>query len=193
MRKLILKMSFSIDGLVGGLNGENDWIFRSSDEFSLAWAVEKSWEAGIIVMGRKSFEQMAPYWPTAKGPFAAPMNELPKGVFTQAGFKGIALPGAERSPAAASWTQARIFHGDLVEEITKLKSEAGKPIYAIGGAGFARSLLATDMIDEYHLVTHPVILGRGLSVFGDVPQPRDLKLVEAKSFPGGIIARVYQK
>jgi dihydrofolate reductase len=192
MRKLIMKMSLSVDGFVSGPNGEKDWVFKSSDETSRAWAVEKTREAGLIIMGRKSFEAMASYWPTATGPFAAPMNEIPKALFTKKGFKGIdPVPDAEQSPAAASWAEARVFDGDLAEEIRKLKSEPGKPITAIGGAGFMRSLIATGLIDEYHLITHPVVLGEGLAIFNGVARPRDLKLVDVKVCPGGIIAHTY--
>ncbi len=190
MRKLMMKMSISIDGFVASPDGGNDWVFRSSDETSRAWSVGQSWESGLIIMGRKSFENMAPYWPTATGPFAAPMNEIPKAVFTKKGFAGIP-PSAGQSPAAASWAGAQVFDGDLTEGIRKLKSETGKPILAIGGAGFMRSLIATGLIDEYHLVTHPVVLGEGLPIFNGAAQPMDLKLVDVKSFPGGIIARTY--
>ncbi len=190
MRKLMMKMSISVDGFVADLNGRNDWVFRSSDETSRAWSVGQSWEAGLIIMGRKSFENMAPYWPTATGPFAAPMNEIPKAVFTKNGFAGIP-PKAGQSPAAASWAETKVFNGDLAEEIRKLKSEPGKPILAIGGAGFMRSLIATGLIDEYHLVTHPVVLGEGLTIFNGVAKPMDLKLVDSKPFPGGIVARTY--
>src|SRR5579862_727195 len=190
MRKLIMKMSITVDGFVGGPNGENDWVFRSSDETSRDWSVGQSRDAGLIIMGRKSFEMMAPYWPTATGPFAAPMNEIPKAVFTRKGYKGIS-PSAVQSPAAASWVEARIFEGDLSEGISKLKSEQGKPIVAIGGAGFMRSLIATGLIDEYYLVTHPVVLGEGLPILNGFTQPLDLKLADVKTFPGGIIARTY--
>jgi dihydrofolate reductase len=191
MRKLIMKMSISVDGFVCGPNGEKDWVFKSSDETSRAWAVGQTWEADLIIMGRKSFESMAPYWPTATGPFAAPMNKIPKAVFTKKGFKGIDLPNAEQSPAVASWVEARVFNGDLAEEIKKLKSEPGKPIMAIGGAGFMQSLIATGLIDEYLLVTHPVVLGEGLTIFNGVAKPLDLKLVDVKTFPGGIVAHTY--
>jgi len=150
MRKLMMKMSISVDGFVADLNGKNDWVFRSSDETSRDWSVSQSWESGLIIMGRKSFEAMAPYWPTANGPFAAPMNEIPKAVFTKNGFTGIPQK-AGQSPAAASWAEALVFDGDLTEGIRKLKSGPGKPILAIGGAGFMRSLIATGLIDEYYL------------------------------------------
>jgi dihydrofolate reductase len=185
-----MKMSFSVDGFVGDTNGKNDWVFRSSDEMSRAWSVGQSWEAGLIIMGRKSFENMAPYWPTATGPFAAPMNEIPKAVFTKKGFGGIPS-SAGQSPATTSWAEAKVFDGDLYEEISKLKSGQGKPILAIGGAGFMRSLIATGLIDEYHLVTHPVVLGGGLTIFNGVAGALDLKLADVKSFPGGIVAHTY--
>lgn len=191
MRKLIMKMSISVDGFVGGPNAESEWIFKSSDEASRAWSVERIWEAGLIVMGRKTFEMLASYWPTATGPFAAPMNEIPKAVFTQNGFKGSILPNAELLPAAASWADARVFDGDLADGIKKLKSEPGKPICAIGGAGFMRSLVATGLIDEYYLITHPLVLGEGQAIFNGVAQPLDLKLADVKAFPGGIIAHTY--
>ncbi len=194
MRKLIMKMSITIDGFVAGLNGKADWIFRSSDETSRAWSLERSYDASLIIMGRKSFESMAPYWPTAAGPFATPMNEIPKAVFTKSGYKRLNVePNTKLSPAAASWAEAKIFDGDLAEVIKELKSEAGKPIMALGGAGFMRSLIATGLIDEYHLNMHPVVLGAGMPIFSSVELPMDLKLIEAKSFPGGIVAHVYSK
>jgi dihydrofolate reductase len=192
MRKLIMKMSMTIDGFVGGPNGENDWVFRSSDETSRAWSVEHSRGAGLIIMGRKSFENMAPYWPTATGPFAGPMNEIPKAYFTQKGYK-VNLTNAGQSAAAASWAAARVFDNDLAEQVSQLKSEPGKPILAIGGAGFMHNLVATGLIDEYCLVTHPVVLGEGLTIFKGQPRPMDLKLADVKSFPGGIVVRIYEK
>ena len=190
MRKLIMKMSISVDGFVSGTNGGNEWIFKTGDEESSAWSVGKIREAGLIIMGRKSFEGMAPYWPTATGPFAAPMNEIPKAVFTQKGFKGID-PGPDASPAAASWAEARVFDGDLAEGISELKAGSGKPIVAIGGAGFMRNLIATGLIDEYVLAIHPVALGSGLPIFTGLSIPFYLKLVDSKAFPGGAMAQIY--
>jgi dihydrofolate reductase len=186
-----MKMSITLDGYVGGPNGENDWVFKTGDEQSLAWSVESASEAGLIIMGRKSFEMMAPYWPTATGPFAAPMNEIPKAVFTKKGFK-CSNPGPDASAAAISWAEARVFDGEIAEGIKKLKAEPGKPIVAIGGAGFMRSLIGTGLIDEYVLATHPVALGSGLSIFTDLAIPLYLKLVDLKSFPGGAIAKTYR-
>lgn len=195
MRKLIMKMSVSIDGFVGDANGKNDWIFKTGDEESLAWSLERVRDAGLIIMGRKSFEQMGPYWPTAPGPFAKPMNEIPKMVFTKKGYKGldpIPATSEEQVAAAASWTGTQIFDGDLAEGIKELKSGEGKPIVALGGSEFMQSLIATGLVDEYHLAIHPVALGSGLPIFTRIGTPLYLKLVETKAFPGGIIGQTYR-
>lgn len=184
-----MKMSISVDGFVSGPNRENDWIFKSSDEESRAWVLQSAREAGLIIMGRKSFEEMSPYWPTATGPLAEVMNETPKVVFTQKGFK--VRPSASPSPAAASWAESRVVDGDLATGIRRLKQEPGKPIIAFGGAAFMRSLIGTGLIDEYHLVIHPVALGGGLPIFTDLDKPMHLKLVAARAFPGGIVLHTY--
>lgn len=191
MRKLIMKMSISIDGFVSDANDGKDWMFKTGDPESAAWSVGVIEKAGLIIMGRKSFETMAPYWPTASGPFATPMNEIPKAVFTQKGFDPAQTVNAAQSPAAASWAEAGVFDGDLAEEIKKLKTTSGKPIVALGGAGFMQSLIATGLIDEYHLGVHPVALGSGTPIFASLDAPLYLKLKETKSFPGGVIAKTY--
>ena len=191
MRKLIMKMSMSVDGFVAGANGEMDWIFKTGDAESKAWAVGQSWDAGLIIMGRKSFEVMAPYWPTSTDAYAPPMNEIPKALFTQKGFKGIDL-GDDQSPAAVSWTDAQVFDGgDLADKIRELKAEEGKPIVAIGGAGFMRNLIATGLVDEFRLAIHPVVLGSGLPIFNGLAMPLYLKLVDVKVFPGGTTVHIY--
>ncbi|MFL9483422.1 dihydrofolate reductase family protein [Chitinophagaceae bacterium LWZ2-11] len=194
MRKLMMRMSISMDGFVCDANGKNDWVFKTGDEESLAYSVELGSTPGLIIMGRKSFENMAPYWPTAVGPFAAPMNEIPKAVFTQNKSFDPAhtMKTTEQSPAAASWAGARVFTGNLIEEIKQLKAEPGKPISAIGGAGFMQNLIATGLIDEYHLFVHPVALGAGLPIFSGVTQPLYLKLADVKTFPGGVTAKTFR-
>jgi dihydrofolate reductase len=212
MRKLILKMSISLDGFVAGPNGELDWIFKSRSDDGAAWTVDKIRQAGAHLMGRKTFHDMAAYWPNSSEVFAVPMNEIPKIVFSKTGFspsqKGeptAALKDAVRfnradggdtaasPPASAkSWAEARVITGDLAQGIKKLKNEPGKELLAHGGASFASNLVQTGLIDEFWLLTLPVALGRGLSLFGGLKAPTHLKLIEAKSFSGGAVAHVYR-
>src|ERR1051325_7820269 len=171
MRQLILKMSISADGFVGGPNGEIDWIFKTFDAGATAWTMDTIWNAGAHLMGSRTFRDMAAYWPTSTEPFAAPMNEIPKVVFSKSGSIGQAtttraledvtrLRTAPETSAPASWTSPLIASGDLAMEIPRLKQQDGKPLLAHGGASFEQSLAKEGLVDEYRLLVHPVALGR---------------------------------
>jgi dihydrofolate reductase len=179
MRKLILRMSMSMDGFVSGPNGELDWIFRHIDQESTAFGVAQLWDAGVHAMGRATYGDMAAHWPTSTEPWAPPMNEIPKVVFS-------------RTLKDAPWGPTRILGGDLAEEVARLKSEPGKNILAHGGARFAQALTRLGLVDEYWLLVHPVALGGGLAMFKELPKPLDLKLVSVKTFSGGPIAKTYR-
>ena len=206
MRKLILRMNLSLDGFMGGPNGEIDWIFKSFDAGASAHAVTTLWQAGVHIMGSRTFRDMAAYWPKSTDPIAAPMNEIPKIVFTRKGLEQAsttqALVDAPRLPAEdsvaatpsvlESWSNPGIARGALVSEVARLKREPGKPILAHGGASFARSLVRERLADEYWLLVYPVALGRGLSPFSDLEKPLDLKLARKTAFDGGVVEHVYR-
>ncbi len=208
MRELILKMSISIDGFVSDLDGRNAWMF-GGDQTAKDWSVETIWNAGLHIMGSRTFLAMAAYWPTSTDMFAPPMNQIPKAVFSRreqsllknataraignatSPVAGSRQP-AEAQPGAESWSEAYVASGDLSDEIAKLKAQAGKPIIAHGGASFARSLVARRLIDRYVLLVHPTALGAGHSVFSELAAPLRLKLTSSQAFPGGAVAQTYQ-
>ncbi|WP_428427899.1 dihydrofolate reductase family protein [Pararhizobium sp.] len=199
MRELILKMSMSLDGFVSGPDGKNEWMF-SGDQQAIAWSVETVSNASLYIMGSRTFRDMAAFWPTSTGVFAPPMNQIPKAVFSKQGAVVLkdakAHAGSTQSgqlqPGAESWGEAYVASGDLVEEIARLKTGDGKPIIAHGGGGFARSLIAKNLIDQYVLLVHPVVLGKGVPIFSEVAPARRLKLIRATAFPGGSVAQIYR-
>jgi dihydrofolate reductase len=202
MRRLILKMSISVDGFVAGPNGEIDWMLRSRDEGGKRWVEDTLWQAGLHAMGRKTYFGWAGYWPASTDPLAAPMNAIPKVVFTRqksltlAAENGTTPGDASQTPGPgavdpASWAAAEVMSGDLATGITRLKQQPGKDILAQGGAGFAQSLVASGLIDEYRLVVHPVALGNGRSLFAQLPKPLDLQLRATTLFRSGTAAQVY--
>ena len=179
MRRVVLQMSVTLDGYVAGPGGEGDWGLPAEHPDVRAWKVASVRQAGTHIMGRVTYEQMAAYWPTATGDYAALMNNIPKVVFSKT------LPTAE-------WASSRIARGDLTEEIAALKSESGGDIIAHGGAAFVQALSRLRLIDEYRLIIHPVALGNGLPLFKDLARPLRLDLAEARRFPGGTVIHVYQ-
>jgi dihydrofolate reductase len=187
-------MSTSIDGFVVGGRGESDWMFRGSTPDSAAWVFETLAGAGIHAIGRRSFESFASFWPTSDGPMAAPMNDIPKVVFTRQPTFNPGSLSAEpsQSLAALSWTQARVASGDLTEEINNLKQEPGNYILAQGGLDFCRSLVHAGLVDEYRFAVLPVALGSGEGLFTTLQDELDLELTSSTAFRGGAIGNVYR-
>lgn len=210
MRKLILKMSVSLDGFVSGPNGESDWIFRTSGPDCLEALVNLIRQAGAHAMGSRTYYDMAAFWPYSASPLAESMNAIPKIVFARHGIKDgtqvdattRALADARRdqigqrtvTPTAAvlrSWANPTVVSGDLAQEVARLKEQSGDFILAHGGASFGQSLVASGLIDEYRLVVHPVALGRGLPLFSALHQPLNLRLVSTTAYSTGVVEAVY--
>jgi dihydrofolate reductase len=174
MRELILQMQYTLDGFVSGPNGELDWIFPDFDDEFAAWETERLWEAGAHLMGSVTYYDMAAHWPASDEPYAAPMNQIPKIVFS-------------RSIKKAHWGETRIVPGDLGVEIRRLKQQSGKDLMAHGGVRFAQSLIRTGLIDLYRLIVHPVALGKGQSLFSAVDAHVRFKPVGETTFKTGIV------
>ena len=211
MRKLVMKMSISLDGFVAGPNGELDWMFRSSAPDSRAWVLDALREADAHIMGSHSYGDMAAFWPYAETPMAAPMNNAPKVIFSRAGINDGALADrltktfAEAKARSAekpgvtptddvlkSWIEPAVARGDLADEIRRLKEQPGNMIMAHGGARFAQSLVASGLIDEYRLGIHPVLLGQGLPLFSTPHSPVDLQLISMSTFSTGAVGAIYK-
>lgn len=200
-RELILRMSVSIDGFVAGPNGEFDWVFRNSTEDSRQWAAERMGEVSLHAMGNGSYQTMADFWPTAVSPFSHAMNDIPKAVFSRSG--SVSAPSMEKSRAAVeegrvdpavleSWLHPIVGGKDLVADIQRLKAEDGGPINALGGASFATSLIAAHLVDAFHLVVHPILLGKGLPIFAGLADPVHLKLEVLKQYETGMVFKSYR-
>lgn len=185
MRKLILRISVSIDGFMESSDGKLDFA-RSRSPEGAAWVGEKIGQAGAHLMGRKAFCEMASFWPTASGVLAKPMNEIPKIVFSKKGFD------PSLASSAKSWAEAKVITGDLTEGIIGLKKQAGKDLIAHGGVEFAQNLVQTGLVDEFCIAVHPVAAGSGFSLFEKLSKPLYLKLIETKVFSTGAMINIYR-
>jgi dihydrofolate reductase len=181
MRKLALQMGVSLDGLVArpGRHGAGGWGLPPEDPALKQRKLDWLHDAGLHLMGRVTYEEMAEFWPVSDDAYAAPMNNIPKVVFSKT---------LER----ADWADSRIARGDLATEISELKREAGNEMIAWGGAAFAQSLSRLGLVDEYRLVLQPVALGHGLPLFKDLTAPLRLELVDAQTYNTGAALHVYR-
>ena len=176
MPSLVLKMSVSLDGYVAPSDGSTDWITAGRSDDGASWVLETVSNASAHLIGAATYAAWADYWPGASGPFAKPMNEIPKVVFSN-------------SLASADWGPATIASGDLGRAVTELKQERSDGyLLAQGGIRFARSLVRTGLIDEYRLVIHPVVLGGGERLF---LAPHTIDPKSTTVFSGGGVAHVF--
>ena len=176
MTSVILKMSVSLDGYVAPADGSTTWEAAGRSPDGAEWVLDTVRNAGVHLVGAATYARWAREWPGDSGPFAAPMNEIPKVVFSN-------------SLTSADWGPATIARGDLPASVTRLKQERSDGyLLAQGGVRFARSLVETGLIDEYRLVVRPVVLGAGERLF---TTPLAIEPVSTTAFSGGAVAHVF--
>ncbi|MEO3857154.1 dihydrofolate reductase family protein [Acrocarpospora sp. B8E8] len=185
MRKIILMMSVSLDGFFEGPNHEIDW--HLVDDELHRFFNEQLGAMGAFLDGRVTYELMAEFWPTAdQDPAAsAPMvefsriwREMPKIVYS-------------RTLERADWNST-IVREVVPQEVLELKAQPGGDL-AIGGAKLAAEFMRHDLIDEYWLYVHPIVLGQGTPLF-QVPEARlNLRLTDTRAFRNGVVLLRYQR
>ena len=180
MRHVVLQFWLSLDGYSCD---EDTELYRLMEEVEdpeqEQYFVGRLRQAGTHIMGRVTYEEMATFWPTSDHPIAAPMNEIPKVVFSA-------------SLQSATWPATRIARGDTAAELARLKQEPGGEIIAHGGTQFARSLIRLGLVDEYRLWVLPAAVGQGAPLFTELARPVTLSLVKTTAFPSGILELCYK-
>jgi dihydrofolate reductase len=184
MRSVTYSMGASADGYIVGPDGGFDWTVPDQEVFRF-W-IDEIREVGVHLLGRRLYETML-YWETAEQDrslddaeleWAGLWNPLPKVVFS--------------TTLSTVQGNARLATGGLVEEIERLRAEPGEGDIAIGGATLAAEAAALDLIDEYRLMVHPVLVGGGIPFFPRAERRVDLELVETRTFGSGVVYLRYR-
>ncbi|MGW7565826.1 dihydrofolate reductase family protein [Streptomyces tendae] len=175
MRNVTYSMNVSLDGYIVDANGDIDW--SDPDEAVFRYWTDEIREAGAHLLGRRLYETML-YWETAEQDeplgaaeleWAALWKALPKVVFS-------------RTLSTVRGTNTHLASGTLAEEIERLRAEPGEGDIAIGGATLAAEAAASDLIDEYRAMIHPVLVGGGTPFFPHHERRVNLELVESRTF-----------
>lgn len=182
MRKTIVSNLMSLDGFFEGSDpkpGQKlDWCVV--DEEFFAYAKDMLRNADTLLFGRKTYQYMAAYWPSAPADeIAGQMNNLQKIVFS-------------RTLQTADWRNSILVKSDAAAEISRLKKLPGKDLIILGSASLASFLLQRELIDEYRVILNPVFLGGGKLLFQDVKERLRLKLLRTKLFGSGVVVLYYQ-
>jgi dihydrofolate reductase len=190
MRKVVVNEWMSLDGVVQAPgNPEEDttggfphggWHLRYFDEMSQDWVVEYLTEAGGFLLGRRTYEILAGYWPNAseeEKAVAQPLNAKPKYVASTTLSEPLA------------WENLSVLQGDVTEAVRALKQEDGGDLHMIGSTQLVRTLIEHDLVDGFRLMIDPVLLGGGKRLFPDDGVLRSLRLVDsAITTTGAVIA-----
>jgi dihydrofolate reductase len=179
VRRIVVMLSVSLDGFFAGPAGELDW--HLVDEEVHAHFNEVLGAMGAFLDGRVMYEQMAEFWPTADAdPESSPAmveyariwREIPKFVYS-------------RTLERADWNTTVVREVDP-DEVRRLQAQPGGDL-ALGGADLADTFRRLDLVDEYRLYVHPVLLGRGRRLFSDTDARAGLRLVETRTFGNGVV------
>lgn len=191
MRKLIVLSFISLDGVIqapggpeedptGGFKHEG-WVVGYFDDYLLNVMVKQTSKPFDLLLGRKTYEIFAAYWPyvnTPEDPFAAKLNNAKKYV-------------ASKTLGKLDWSNSELVKGDIGEQIRKLKEQEGPEIQVHGSGNLIQTLLKHDLVDEFWLKIFPVTLGTGKRLFADGAIPAGFKLVEGEISPSGVIVASY--
>ncbi|SRX82908.1 bifunctional deaminase-reductase domain-containing protein [Kribbella flavida DSM] [Mycolicibacterium parafortuitum] len=182
--RLIYGMNVSLDGYIADARGDIDWS-DPSEELHQYWN-DFERETALAFYGRRLYELMSAYWPTADqdpdvppliADFAQIWRDMPKVVFS-------------RTLESVDWN-SRLERGDPVEVVRKLKAETDGQL-EVAGATLAAPIVRAGLVDEYRLVIGPTAVGGGIPFFPTLPSWISLRLMESRTFPGGAILVRYE-
>jgi dihydrofolate reductase len=179
MRTLVYSMAVSLDGFVEGRGRELDWS-TPDDELHQFWN-DQARESTTALYGRRLYELMAGFWPTADADPDAPAT------ITEFARLWRAMPKVVFSSTLeeVGWN-SRLVRGDAAAEVERLKAEPGGDM-EVGGPTLASTLIERGLVDEFRLVVHPVVLGGGTPFFPPLERRLALRLVESRRFGSGVV------
>lgn len=192
MRKLMMTAFVSLDGVMqapGGRDEDRDggfehggWAVPHIDQQVIQLMTELTSRAGALLLGRKTYDIFAATWPLAEAddPIGAKMNSIRKYV-------------ASRTLDAVSWQNSTLLAGDVAEEVHKLKQGTGGEIQVHGSGGLIQTLLEHDLVDEFHLLVFPVLIGSGKRLFAEGTIPAGLELVDSTTLSTGVLVSRYAR
>ncbi len=189
MRKLIVLSFVTMDGVMQAPGGRDEdvsggfrhggWTVPYFDEFMGKVMVDQMARPYDLLLGRKTYEIWASYWPYHKD--------------MDMGINNATKYVASRKPMTLSWEKSVQLQGDVAEAVKELKANDGPDIQVQGSGNLIQTLLRHDLVDELWLKTFPVTLGSGKKLFADGTLPAAFKLMHSATSPKGVIIAEYRR
>lgn len=184
MRKIIVTEFITLDGVVEAPGGNETphphggWQFKYRHPETGQYKVDELARVDALLLGKKTYEQFAAYWPSQTGEFADPINRLPKYVVS-------------RSLQKAEWNNSHILR-DVAKDVAALKKTDGGDILVYGSATLVKSLLHHNLIDELRLMVFPISIGGGLRIFDDNLELKKFELKHSRALDNGVLILEYR-
>ncbi|MFZ0385334.1 MAG: dihydrofolate reductase family protein [Solirubrobacteraceae bacterium] len=191
MRSLAVIEFVTLDGVMQSLGSPDEdreggfeyggWAAPYGDDVLGKKAGEGLTTTTAYLLGRKTYEKMAAYWPHQPNdnPIAAHLNSTPKYVVT-------------RTLASLDWAGSHALDGDLTDSVSDLKTQGDGTIAVLGSGVLVQALIENDLVDEYRLFVHPLVLGVGKRLFRQTPRPLPMRLVDCTPTTTGVLLLSYQ-
>lgn len=189
MRKLILLEFITLDGIIQAPGGPKEdasgnfkyggWTVPYFDDFAGKIMSKQMKEPFSLLLGRKTFEIFASYWPHHANEWPG-INEATKYV-------------ASKTLSSSDWHNSVFLRGNIVAEIKKIKAGKGPHLQVYGSSNFVQTLLKNDLVDELWLKIFPIVLGKGKHLFEEGTIPAAFTLVDSKTSPSGVIIANYKR
>jgi dihydrofolate reductase len=192
MRKVVVDQWITLDGVLQGPSSPEEdpaggfqhggWHPPYFDELSMNWTLHNVTSAGGYLLGRRTYEIFAAYWPKAgeeEQALAQPLNTRPKYVASRTLSEPL------------EWQNSTMLKGDVAEAVAALKQEQGDDLHLFGSAELAQALLEQRLVDEYRLMIDPVVVGGGKRLFRDDGAIKRLRLVDSQVTTTGAILAIY--
>jgi dihydrofolate reductase len=183
MRKIKVFNSISLDGYFTDQNGDMSWAHKNDPEWNDFVAGNAQGADGLLLFGRVTYQMMASWWPSeqaikAMRDVANAMNNMQKVVFS-------------RTLKEATWNNTHLVKDNMIEEVRKLKHEAGNDIMIFGSGTIISQLTREGLIDEYQMVINPIVLGSGRTMFEGLKDKLVLKRTQLRPFDNGNVFACY--
>lgn len=190
MRKLIALTFLTLDGVMQAPGGPEEdpegkfshggWSVGYWDNVMDGVMTEQMGHPYDLVLGRKTYEIFAGYWPTSQDPGAEGLNKAKKHV-------------ASRTLKKLTWENSALLGPDVVAELKKIKGQDGPELQVHGSANLLQTLIKNDLVDEFFLKIFPVTVGTGKRLFADGTIPGSFKLIKTQASPAGVIVANYAR
>ncbi len=186
MRKIVFFMHSSLDGFVAGPNGEMNWIHVDEEIFD--YVGDQTELADTALYGRKTYQMMEAYWPTAGDSPDASRHDKQHSTW----YKKVSKVILSRTMKGEKLPNSTIISENLRDEILRIKAKPGRDIIIFGSPSASHALMAEDLIDEFWIFINPILLGQGIPLFKNIKERKKLKFLSSHIFISGVVAMRYQ-